>query len=142
MPYTTPRSTKVLKIEGTRLFLDGEPFFFQGLSFFNALYSPTFSQSAEERLSWLHKFKVSGWKSMVASTTSTSRGAARTADGKPIAVTSTRAKRIPKNLFVINHLPCLSIGLRIFSESNRAPATALFPSGPSTLSTFYCLLVQ
>lgn len=53
-------ATKVLGIDGTRLTLDGKPFFFQGLSFFNALYNPTFNESAEERLRWLRTFKANG----------------------------------------------------------------------------------
>ena len=48
-----PASTKILAIAETRLFLDQEPFFFQGLSFFNALYNPVFNASAAERLAWL-----------------------------------------------------------------------------------------
>ncbi len=54
------RSTKALSISGTRLILDGKPFYFQGLSFFNALYNPAFNKNADERLSWLSKFKDNG----------------------------------------------------------------------------------
>jgi len=52
--------TRVLTIEGARLLLDGKPFYFQGLSFFNAVYNPSFNQSADQRLEWLHKFKENG----------------------------------------------------------------------------------
>ena len=52
--------TRVLEIEGMRLLLDGEPFYFQGLSFFNAVYNPNFNRSTDERLRWLHKFKDNG----------------------------------------------------------------------------------
>ncbi|MDP2858703.1 MAG: hypothetical protein Q8P50_12095, partial [Bacillota bacterium] len=51
---------KVLGIRGTKLTLDGEPFFFQGLAFFNALHNPSFNRSEAERLQWLHKFKANG----------------------------------------------------------------------------------
>jgi len=57
---TASRSTKVLSIDGTRLLLNGHPFPFQGLSFFNALYNPTFNASAEDRVKWLHVFKDNG----------------------------------------------------------------------------------
>jgi hypothetical protein len=52
--------TKVLTIEGTRLLLDGQPFPFQGLSFFNALYNPTFNRSADDRVRWLARFQENG----------------------------------------------------------------------------------
>ncbi len=57
---THTRSTRVLEIEGTRLKLDGQPFYFQGLSFFNAIYNPAFNRSAVDRLRWLRIFKESG----------------------------------------------------------------------------------
>lgn len=53
-------TTHVLGIAGTRLSLDGKPFFWQGLSFFNALYNPTFNASEQARISWLRKFKANG----------------------------------------------------------------------------------
>jgi hypothetical protein len=56
----TASKTQVLEIKGTRLLLDGEPFCFQGLSFFNAVYNPNFNRSVDERLEWLHKFKENG----------------------------------------------------------------------------------
>jgi hypothetical protein len=60
-PMTTqPNSTRVLSIKGTKLFLDGDPFFFQGLSCFNAIYNPTLNASAQARESWLRKFKSNG----------------------------------------------------------------------------------
>ncbi|MGH2369374.1 MAG: hypothetical protein ACRDI2_14365, partial [Chloroflexota bacterium] len=48
--------TPTLGISGTRLTLDGEPFPLTGVSFFNALYSPTFNRSAEDRRHWLRTF--------------------------------------------------------------------------------------
>jgi len=57
---TAARRTKLLGIDGTRLTLDGKPFFLQGLAFFNALYNPNFNRSAGDRLQWLRKFKANG----------------------------------------------------------------------------------
>ena len=54
------RTTKVLGIKGTRLTLDGKPFCWQGLSFFNALFNPAFNRSADGRLLWLHTFQANG----------------------------------------------------------------------------------
>ena len=54
------RLTHTLSISGTRLLLDGSPFYFQGLSFFNALYNPTLNRSQDDRLIWLTKFKANG----------------------------------------------------------------------------------
>ena len=50
-------SSKVLEIDGVRLLLDGQPFFFQGLSFFNAIYNLTSNHNGGERLEWLQTFK-------------------------------------------------------------------------------------
>lgn len=49
-----------LSIHGTRLLLDNQPFFLQGLSFFNALYNPAFNQSSDAKIAWLKKFKANG----------------------------------------------------------------------------------
>jgi hypothetical protein len=54
------KTTQTLRVEGTRLYLDDDPFYFQGLSFFNALYNPTFNTDAEIRSRWLHTFKDNG----------------------------------------------------------------------------------
>jgi len=53
-------TTRVLEVDGTRLLLEGKPFYFQGLSFFNAIYNPTFNRSAEERLRWLGAYRDNG----------------------------------------------------------------------------------
>jgi hypothetical protein len=57
---SAPSSTKTLKITGTHLFLDDAPFFLQGLSFFNAIYNPTFNHSEADRLQWLTKINSYG----------------------------------------------------------------------------------
>jgi hypothetical protein len=52
--------TKVLGIDGTRLTLDGKPFDFEGLSFFNAIYNPTFNQNNQERSIRLKDYRENG----------------------------------------------------------------------------------
>jgi hypothetical protein len=50
----------VLGVAGTRFTLDGAPFPFTGISFFNAIYNPAFHASREARLGWLRTFKRYG----------------------------------------------------------------------------------
>ncbi|MHB0859097.1 MAG: hypothetical protein ACYC5M_16205 [Anaerolineae bacterium] len=57
---TTPPTGRLLSIQGTHLLMDGQPFYFQGLSFFNAPYNPTFNRSREEGVRWLQKFRANG----------------------------------------------------------------------------------
>lgn len=57
---TTTERTHELSIDGTRLLLDGQPYYFQGLSFFNALYNPAFNADAAARNAWLAKFGANG----------------------------------------------------------------------------------
>jgi hypothetical protein len=52
--------TRVLGIDGTRLTLDGKPFFWQGLTFFNALFNDAFNRSNDDRLGWLRTFQANG----------------------------------------------------------------------------------
>lgn len=52
--------TGALTISGTRFLMDGKPFPYTGVSFFNAIYNPTFNQSTEARMRWLEKFKQHG----------------------------------------------------------------------------------
>jgi hypothetical protein len=52
--------TRVLSIDGTHLLLDGQPFYFQGASFFNAIYNPAFNTGDDARRHWLHTFKDNG----------------------------------------------------------------------------------
>jgi hypothetical protein len=53
-------ATSVLTIRGTRFYLDGKAFYFEGVSFFNALYNKEFNQSAVAREKWLRKFRSYG----------------------------------------------------------------------------------
>lgn len=50
----------VLTVQGTRFLMDGEPFPYTGISFFNAVYNPAFNRSATERKQWLAKFQRYG----------------------------------------------------------------------------------
>lgn len=52
--------TPELTISGTRFLLDRKPFPYTAVSFFNAIYNPTFNQSGEERVRWLRKFREHG----------------------------------------------------------------------------------
>jgi hypothetical protein len=52
--------TRVVGVAGTRLTLDGRPFPLTGLSFYNALYNPTFNRDADERRRWLRVFQDYG----------------------------------------------------------------------------------
>jgi hypothetical protein len=54
------QQSPVLGIHGTRFVLDGGPFPYTGVSFFNALYNPSFNASPEARRTWLEKFRNSG----------------------------------------------------------------------------------
>ena len=49
-----------LTISGTRFQLDGRPFPYTGVSFFNAIYNTNFNASSEKRTVWLKKFQSYG----------------------------------------------------------------------------------
>ena len=56
-----PSSSKhELTIMGTGFRLDGKPFAFTGVSFFNAIYNTNFNASSAARLGWLRKFQSYG----------------------------------------------------------------------------------
>jgi len=50
-------SRHVLRVQGTHFQMDGQPFPFTGISFFNAVYNPAFNRSSAERRQWLAKFQ-------------------------------------------------------------------------------------
>jgi len=54
------QKTNVLKINGTRFELNDQPFDFTGVSFFNALYNPTFNKSDVSRMEFLKKLNGYG----------------------------------------------------------------------------------
>jgi hypothetical protein len=49
-----------LTVVGTGFALDGRPFPFTGLSFFNAIYNPSFNRDSATRRGWLQKFQDHG----------------------------------------------------------------------------------
>lgn len=49
-----------LTIQGTAFYRDGKPFPFTGVSFFNAIYNPTFNKSSADRRAWMQKFQRYG----------------------------------------------------------------------------------
>lgn len=59
-PTDQLRPSPVIGIQGTNFTLNDEPFNFTGISFFNALYNPTFNSNEQTRLEWLRKFKDYG----------------------------------------------------------------------------------
>jgi hypothetical protein len=49
---------------GHIVFADGALFPYTGISFFNAVYNPSFNKSSEERRQWLEKFQCYGINSL------------------------------------------------------------------------------
>ncbi|MCX6904629.1 MAG: hypothetical protein NTW03_14335 [Verrucomicrobia bacterium] len=49
-----------LTVSGTKFLLDGRTFPYTGVSFFNAIYNPTFNSSSAARGAWLKKFQRYG----------------------------------------------------------------------------------
>jgi hypothetical protein len=54
------RSVHELQISGDRFLLDGAPFEFTGVSFFNALFNAEFNRDSATRRAWLQKFAAHG----------------------------------------------------------------------------------
>lgn len=55
-----PAASPVLTVQGTRFRMDGQPFPFTGISFFNAVFNPAFNASSAARRQWLGKFQRYG----------------------------------------------------------------------------------
>lgn len=49
-----------LTVSGTRFLMDGKPFPYTGVSFFNAVHNEAFNKSSDERRKWLSKFQKYG----------------------------------------------------------------------------------
>lgn len=49
-----------ISVSGSRFLIDGKPFPFTGVSFFNAVYNPVFNKSSADRTQWLEKFRRYG----------------------------------------------------------------------------------
>lgn len=47
-------------VAGARFLMKGQPFPYTGISFFNALYNPTFNENSATRRAWLRKFRDYG----------------------------------------------------------------------------------
>jgi hypothetical protein len=58
--FLVSANAREITVSGTRFLLDGKPFPYTGISFFNAIYSPAFNQSSEARMKWLEKFQRYG----------------------------------------------------------------------------------
>lgn len=58
--FLVSASASEITVSGTRFLLDGKPFPYTGISFFNAVYNPSFNQSSEARAKWLGKFQRYG----------------------------------------------------------------------------------
>ena len=54
------QDSPAIRIKGTRFTLNERPFDFAGVSFFNALYNPTFNSNEQTQLDWLKKFNDYG----------------------------------------------------------------------------------
>ncbi|GAA4452373.1 hypothetical protein GCM10023189_15680 [Nibrella saemangeumensis] len=54
------KSSHELAIQGTSFIMDGKPFPFTGISFFNAIFNPAFNKSTADRKAWLEKFQRYG----------------------------------------------------------------------------------
>lgn len=59
-PLVHAQSSHVLGIQGTHFTMDGEPFFYTGVSFFNAIYNRTLNDNDTSRKMWLSKLKSHG----------------------------------------------------------------------------------
>jgi hypothetical protein len=60
LPRAISAESRVLAVSGTRFLLDGQPFPYTGISFFNAIYNPEFNRSAGARRQWIATFKKYG----------------------------------------------------------------------------------
>jgi len=55
-----PAQTGELSVTGTDFLMDGKPFVYTGISFFNALYNPSFNKDSSTRREWMAKFRRYG----------------------------------------------------------------------------------
>lgn len=54
------QSNEDIRVDGLGFTFQGQPFHYTGVSFFNAIYNPSFNRSSQERKEWLQKFKNYG----------------------------------------------------------------------------------
>jgi hypothetical protein len=60
VPIHAQQTKHEITVSGTSFLLNNSHFPFTGVSFFNAIFNPTFNKSSEERKKWLEKFKKYG----------------------------------------------------------------------------------
>ncbi|HYO79758.1 MAG TPA: hypothetical protein VES20_00025 [Bryobacteraceae bacterium] len=56
LAFVTYCGAAELSVAGTRFMMDGKPFPYTGISFFNAVHNQAFNKSAEDRRQWMKKF--------------------------------------------------------------------------------------
>lgn len=54
------QSKNTIEVKDLGFTLNGKPFLYTGISFFNAIYNPTFNKNNESRKMWLKKFRDNG----------------------------------------------------------------------------------
>src|SRR5580692_10258257 len=54
------RTKHEITITGSCFLLDGAPFPYTGISFYNAIYNPSFNKSSQDRRQWMQKFQKYG----------------------------------------------------------------------------------
>ena len=58
--FLQAQSSHSLEVKGLGFSLDAKPFFYTGVTFFNAIYNPTFNENDASRKKWLNKLKDRG----------------------------------------------------------------------------------
>jgi hypothetical protein len=54
------QSRHEITVSGTGFLLNGQPFPYTGMSFFNAIYNPNFNKGSQDRQQWMRKFQKYG----------------------------------------------------------------------------------
>jgi len=60
LAFVSVAAAHELTVSGSRFLLDGKPFPYTGISFFNAVYNPALHKSREDRVAWIRKFQRYG----------------------------------------------------------------------------------
>jgi len=58
--FSNGQTNHIISTQGTNFLLNDKPFDYTGISFFNALYNPSFNKSKKDRIHWLKKFQSYG----------------------------------------------------------------------------------
>lgn len=116
-------ASPTLEVRGTRFYLDGQPFPFTGVSFFNAIYNPTFHHDEATRLRWMRKFQAYGinvfriwaqWDSHRGFADSTTETTLYFADGRLRQPNVDRLKAIAANAATLG----MCVELTLFSQES------------------------